>query len=138
MKGEGAVMEPRNIKQVIAVRKDLGMRKGKLAAQVAHASMKFITDNNVSEHSNVLRVELSSDEADWLLNGTFTKVVVGVDSEDELEDLVLKAAANDVQAHKIVDAGRTEFHGVPTLTCVAFGPDESEVLDRVTGHLKLL
>lgn len=125
------------VKQVIVVRRDLQMRKGKMAAQVAHASMKFLVDNNESERGDEVIVKLSPEEAAWLA-GPFTKIVVGVDSEDELENLILRAELTDVQVHAIVDAGRTEFNGVPTLTCCAFGPDEASVIDSITGHLKLL
>lgn len=126
-----------DVKQVIVVRKDLNMRKGKVAAQVAHASMKFLFDNNDSEHSTQLKVELSPQEALWVA-GPFAKVVCGCDSEDELRDLMLKAELKGIQCCSIIDAGRTEFHGEPTLTCAAFGPDEISMLDEVTGNLKLL
>lgn len=125
------------VKQVIVVRKDLQMRKGKLAAQVAHASMKFLFDNSDSERSDTLNIKLSKPEALWAHDG-FTKVVCGCDSEDELRDLMLKAELKGIQCTPIIDAGRTEFHGVPTLTCASFGPDEAKWLDEVTGNLKLL
>lgn len=127
----------KNVKQVIVVRKDLSMRKGKLAAQVAHASMKFLLDNNEAERGDEVVVKLSPAEAMWL-TGSFTKVVVGVDSEDALQDLVFKAELEGVEVHRIVDNGQTEFHGVPTLTCAAFGPCEGNILDKITGDLKLL
>lgn len=126
-----------NVKQVIVVRRDLNMRKGKIAAQVAHASMKFLTDNNEAERGDEVIVKLSPAEAMWL-TGSFTKIVVGVDSEDALNDLVIQAELSGVEVHPIVDSGRTEFGGVPTLTCAAFGPCESDVLDQITGNLKLI
>lgn len=125
------------VKQVIVVRKDLNMRKGKIASQVAHASMKFILDNNEAERGDEIHVSLKGPEAMWC-SGSFTKVVVGVNSEDELRDLVLNARLRDVEVHSITDNGRTEFDGVPTLTCAAFGPDNVDVLDEITGHLKLI
>lgn len=125
-------------KMVIVIRKDLNMRKGKMAAQAAHAAMKFLIDRSESERSDELHVTLSPVEVDWLFNAAFAKIVVGVDSEEELRDLILKARLADVEVNPITDSGRTEFNGVPTMTCAAFGPDECEVLDKVTGHLKLL
>ena len=127
-----------DIKQVIVVRKDLSLRKGKLAAQVAHASMKFLVDNNEAERGDEITVKLSHDEANWLLSGSFTKIVVGCDSEDALRDLVFRAELADIEVHPIIDAGRTEFDGVPTLTCAAFGPCQAEEIDKITGNLKLL
>jgi PTH2 family peptidyl-tRNA hydrolase len=125
-------------KMVIAVRRDLNLRKGKLAGQVGHAVMKFLIDNNESERADELFVKLSKPEAIWMFNGVFAKVIVGVDSEQELLDLILRAQLKNVEVSPIVDLGRTEFNGVKTLTCAAFGPDDPDVLDEVTGHLKLL
>ena len=122
---------------VIAVRKDLSMRKGKLAAQVAHASMKFLTDNNESERGDELYVKLSPEETVWM-TGSFTKIVVGVESQDALEHLMFLAQLEGIEAHSVVDLGKTEFNGIPTLTCAAFGPCEEEQLNKLTGHLKLL
>ena len=126
-----------SVKQVIVVRKDLNMRKGKLASQVAHASMKFLLDNNEAERSDELVIKLTQAEAMWL-TGSFTKIVAGVDSEDALRQLVFKAEMEGIEVHKIIDAGRTEFNGVPTLTCAAFGPCESGIIDKITGNLKLM
>jgi len=126
-----------DVKMVIVVRKDLNMRKGKLAAQVAHASMKFLVDNDESEGGMEMFVKLSPAEASWL-SGSFTKIVVSVDSEDALQDLILQAQFEGIESYPIIDAGRTEFNGVPTLTCAAFGPCEAEILDKITGNLKLI
>jgi peptidyl-tRNA hydrolase, PTH2 family len=134
-KGRG--VEHTAIKQVIVVRRDVNMRKGKLATQVAHASMKFILDNNESERADELLVKLSNVEALWI-TGPFTKVVVGCDSEDDLKRLIARAEIDGIEVHTVIDSGATEFHGVPTLTCAAFGPDKSEVIDEITGHLKLM
>lgn len=127
----------KEVKQVIVVRKDLSMRKGKIAAQVAHASMKFIVDNNEATRGDELMVKLSQPEAQWM-SGSFTKVVCGIDSEDALRDLILHAELKGVECHSIVDAGRTEFKGIPTLTCAAFGPAPADEVDEITGRLKLI
>jgi PTH2 family peptidyl-tRNA hydrolase len=126
-----------SVKQVIVVRKDLNMRKGKLASQVAHASMKFLLDNNEAERNDELVIKLTPAEATWL-TGSFTKIVAGVDSEDALNQLVFKAEMEGIEVHKIIDVGRTEFNGIPTLTCAAFGPCESGIIDKITGNLKLM
>lgn len=124
------------VKQVIVFRKDLNVRKGKLAAQVAHAAMKFLADAVDEQAPAVIRKFTPAEKA-WL-GGSFAKVVVYVESEQELLNLVAEAQRRGIEAHKIIDAGRTEFHGVPTLTCCAFGPDYCDVLDEITGKLKLL
>ena len=127
-------------KQVIVIRKDLGMRKGKMCAQAAHASMKVILDWMVNiegdDSMKILNMDINEPLYHWI-NGLFTKVVVGCDSEEELLELYNKAKEVTYFA-LIQDAGKTEFHGTPTYTAVAIGPDIPEVIDEITGHLKLL
>lgn len=126
------------VKQVIVMRTDLNMRKGKMIAQGNHATMKFLIDNNVSENPSELRVELSPAEAQWLFNGKFTKITLKAESEEELQQLIFQAELAGIEVHPIIDSGKTEFNGVATLTCAAFGPDDVEVIDKITGHLKPL
>ncbi len=114
------------LKQMIVMRKDLNMRKGKMVAQGAHASMKALLEN--MEHPNIKQ---------WLA-GPFAKIAVGVDSEDELMAVLEKAKAAGLITALITDAGRTEFNGVPTNTCIAVGPATNEDLVPITGDLKLL
>ncbi len=131
-------------KQVIVVRKDLNMRKGKLAAQVAHASMKVLLDlmtlrrlgeSGYSEASLLMKDD--SPMSKWL-SQRFTKVVVGVDSKEELDEVFRKAQSLSIPCSYIIDSGLTEFGGIPTPTCAAIGPFDAEVIDEVSGHLKLL
>ena len=119
-------------KQVIVMRRDLAMRRGKEIAQGSHASMIWLA----------LRIRqpgftFNDAESQWL-DGSFTKICVRVDSEEELLGVVQKAQEAGVLVYLCVDAGRTEFHGVPTPTCCAVGPDFPERIDPITGHLKLL
>lgn len=119
-------------KQVIVMRRDLGMRRGKEIAQGAHAAMIWLS-------LRIRQPGYTFTEAERLwLDGPFTKVCVRVDSEEELLAVVQKAQESGVLVQLCVDAGRTEFHGVPTPTCCAVGPDFPERLDPITGHLKLL
>ena len=130
------------IKQVIIVRKDLNMRKGKIAAQVAHASMKVILDKmipfDLSEVSGKLLPILKDSPFDLWINGLFTKVVVGCNSEEELLNYYTLAMIKGLPCALITDSGLTEFHGEQTKTCVAIGPEHSEKIDEITGKLKLL
>jgi PTH2 family peptidyl-tRNA hydrolase len=113
------------IKMVIVMRTDLGMRKGKMIAQGAHAAIgAYLSDPS----------QCFIDE--WQKTGT-TKICVGVDSEAELLELYEKAG-DSIARHLVRDKGITEFHGVPTYTCFALGPAPSEQIDPITGHLKLL
>lgn len=140
-------------KQVIVVRKDLNMRKGKIAAQSSHASLGAILNyaDDRTINSDYLIIPLYDKNAETLyhqrnnphplrewLNGRFTKICVSVDNEQELLDIYQKALDNGVNVKLIKDAGLTEFGGVPTYTCLALGPDYPEKLDPISGHLKLL
>jgi PTH2 family peptidyl-tRNA hydrolase len=130
-------IEEREAKQVIVMRKDLGMRKGKMIAQGAHASLKVLTDRRRSVDDDTFAIALTPAIAAWL-TGRFTKVCVGVDSEEALDAVVARARAANVPVALIVDAGKTEFHGVPTKTCCAIGPAWSDEVDAITGELSLL
>ena len=129
-------MTPRTAKQVIVMRKDLGMRKGKMIAQGAHASLKVILDAGTRDE-NTFALTLDPPLAAWL-GGRFTKICVSVDSEAALDTVVEKARAAGVPCALIVDSGATEFHGVPTTTCCAVGPAWAEDVDAITGDLPLL
>lgn len=74
---------------------------------------------------------------EWL-QGRFTKICVSVDSEAELHEIYGKAQEAGIPCYLIQDCGATEFGGVPTYTCCAIGPDQEEVINPITGHLKLL
>jgi len=65
-------------------------------------------------------------------------VCVGVDSEAALDEVVARARAAKLPCAIIVDAGKTEFHGVATKTCCAVGPAWSDEVDAITGALPLL
>ena len=128
-------------KQIIIIRKDLGMRKGKIAAQAAHASMAAIIprvpQNASFPEDGTFIVGLDKAAQEWL-KGSFVKIVVGTDSEEELRNIYNKAKSLHINCSLIVDEGRTEFGGVATCTAVAVGPAFPEILDSLTGHLKLL
>jgi PTH2 family peptidyl-tRNA hydrolase len=135
-------------KQVIVMRKDLNMRKGKMVAQGAHASiavilnmMSFGIDETPSHGSVVarwqLRTNIDSPIYQWIMQ-KFTKICVSVDSEAELIEIYTKAKDLGFPCALITDSGLTEFNGVPTTTCCAIGPWHAEEIDKITGHLKLL
>lgn len=129
------------MKQVIVIRKDLNMRKGKMVAQGAHASMKVFFDKMehikiMSADDTVYSMVVPKFVTEWI-SGTFTKICVGVDSEEELFCIYEDAKAKGILCSIIQDAGLTEFDK-PTYTAVAIGPDTSDKINQLTGHLKLL
>lgn len=123
-------------KQVLVLRKDLNMRKGKMVAQGAHASLGAILGLK-QRVGNTLVIPLDERTEPWLC-GRFKKICVSVGSEAELLALHDKAKAAGLVCALIQDAGLTEFGGVPTYTALAVGPDAEDKVDSITGGLPLL
>jgi PTH2 family peptidyl-tRNA hydrolase len=126
-----------DIRQIIVMRKDLGMRKGKMIAQGAHASMKVIFDQMVKGPEKGKYSFIANDDLCEWIDGLFTKITVSVKSEEDLLAVFEAAVDADLPCALIEDAGKTEFKG-PTLTCCAIGPAPKEKLDPITGKLPLL
>ncbi len=115
------------LKQVIVVRSDLKMGKGKLATQVAHASVESFVKTLRS------KPEMAKE---WLKKGQ-KKVVVKVSSLEELIKVYEKAVKKGLIAVIIRNAGLTQLEP-GTITCIGIGPDELSKIDEITGNLKLL
>jgi PTH2 family peptidyl-tRNA hydrolase len=133
------VADQRSTKQVIVIRRDLKMRRGKEIAQGAHASMAWLRQRvtqRLNSAGTVDHVEFSQAERAWL-EGSLRKVTVKVGSEEELMAVYAKALEAGLGAHLITDRGLTEFGGVPTRTCLGIGPDYDQLIDPVTGDLEL-
>jgi len=125
-----------NYKQVILVREDLKMRKGKAAAQVAHASLDVFTSRSTIK-DGVMSIKLSDADIAWLSNG-YTKINLGVSSEEDLLLAYKLALESGIPCSLIIDSGKTEFHGVPTKTTCAIGPFDSDQIDKITGPAGLV
>ena len=141
-----------DVKQVIVMRKDLNMRKGKIAAQACHASLSAIMramlkndcfewGYNENEQKIYFKPEYLTDEnkdlTEWF-SDCFKKIVVYVNSEQELIDLYNIAQELGIICSLVTDKGLTEFNQIPTKTCLAFEPLESAKIDILTGQLPLL
>ncbi|AGK60276.1 peptidyl-tRNA hydrolase [Archaeoglobus sulfaticallidus PM70-1] len=111
-------------KQVIVVRDDLKLSRGKLSVQVAHASILGY------EASNKKIVDA------WRKSGQ-KKIVLKVKDLQEMMMVKYKAEKEGLVTALVRDAGLTE---IPpgTVTALAIGPDEEKKIDRVTGNLPLL
>ncbi|OQD59663.1 peptidyl-tRNA hydrolase [Methanobrevibacter arboriphilus JCM 13429 = DSM 1125] len=112
------------MKQVIVVRNDLKMSKGKTAAQACHACL------GAYKKSDPNKIRL------WEQEGQ-KKVIVKVNSLEELFEIKEIAKKNNVPNFMVKDAGRTELP-TSTITCLGVGPDTDEIIDKVTQNLKLL
>ena len=137
-------------KQMIVMRRDLKMRKGKIAAQAGHACVEA-TLMALAREGRLDEVRVTPDQSwvyledegapatplsDWFDAGV-AKVCVYVDSEEELLDLAVRGRELGFAVALIRDAGHTEFHGEPTYTCLAFEPLAAEQIDPLTGELPL-
>ena len=126
-------------KQVILVRKDLKMGKGKIGAQASHASLAAflnLGETKPKELSESLTLSLSEADREWLIN-RFTKICLRVDSEEELLSYYEKAKKAGLKCSLIKDAGFTELEG-SNYTTVGIGPDFNEKINEITKDLKLL
>ncbi len=112
------------LKQVILVRKDLKLPKGKMAAQVAHAAL----DAALKAEKSIMQ--------DWLQSGA-GKIVLSVENEKELVKFFQMAKDSSLPASLITDAGHTVVEP-GTKTCVGIGPAQEKRIDALTGELKLI
>jgi len=111
-------------KQVILVRKDLKLPKGKLAVQVAHASVEATLK---SDKKNI---------SEWRKQG-MKKVALYVETLKDIFTFKSQAEEADLTDALIIDAGKTVVEP-GTITCLAIGPDRSEKIDRLTSNLKMV
>ncbi len=137
-------------KQMIVMRRDLRMRKGKIAAQAGHACVEATLMALVRE-GRLDQLRVAPDESwvyleggahepsplsDWFDAGV-AKVCVYVDSEEELLRVAEEGRERGFAVALVRDAGLTEFHGEPTYTCLAFEPLHANQVDPITGGLPL-
>jgi len=125
-----ASVKPRMMEEcklVLVVRSDLGMTKGKIAAQCSHATLacyKALAKSN----PRLLR--------HWERSGQ-AKIAVKCDSEEELLLLQATAQSLNICARTIQDAGRTQI-AAGSRTVLGVGPAPVRLVNQVTGKLKLL
>lgn len=103
-----------------------------MVAQGAHASLGAVL---------MIREVDEPQWNEWLrewLSDSFTKICVGVDSLEQLQEIGDSAMTAGLPVKHIVDLGQTEFGGVPTATCLAIGPAPRELIDAITDGLRLL
>jgi len=114
-------------KQVLVIRTDLGMSKGKIAAQAGHAAVSAAEE---------ARKKWPDWWKTWLNEGQ-CKVAVKVQSEQELLELEREAKTLKLPHALISDRGLTELPP-DTITCLGIGPAPSAEIDKITGKLPLL
>ncbi|MGM5482810.1 MAG: peptidyl-tRNA hydrolase Pth2 [Nanobdellota archaeon] len=112
------------LKQVILIRHDLKLPKGKMAAQAAHAAVEAVLKSDKDKVKN------------WRLHGS-KKVTLKVNSKEELYKYAQKAKDESLATAIITDAGRTVIEP-GTVTCAAIGPEKEEDIDSITKDLKMI
>ena len=115
-----------DIKQVVVIRTDLEMGKGKIAAQVGHACVLG------AEH-----VRKSNPEWFNLWWVGQEKIVLKVSGIKELQEVKRNAIDLDLPWSEVTDAGHTQI-APGTVTCISIGPAPENLIDKITGNLKLL
>lgn len=150
----------REAKQVIVVRTDIFSAKdsngkmslcpklmGKMGIQMSHAAKAVILNqvkngewviNDEKCMSKGMEGDLDNDPVYQWCQGAFVGVAVKVKSEEKLKNIYAQAKSVGLPCSFIVDAGRTVFDGVPTPTCVGIGPADPDLIDEITGKLRLL
>ncbi|MFO7925770.1 MAG: peptidyl-tRNA hydrolase Pth2 [Halobacteriota archaeon] len=111
------------MKQAIVARTDIGMGTGKLAAQVAHASLKAYENAGADA------------QREWKSDGQ-KKIVLKCSGERQLRKLADKARQERLPYALVTDAGHTQLEP-GTVTALAVGPGPENIVDKVTGDLSL-
>lgn len=125
--GPQAYADRGDYKMVLVVRNDLRMGKGKIGAQCGHAA--------VGAYQNAMK-RCPQYVRQWENNGC-AKIAVRVESESELMEILKAARERNLNTCLIRDAGRTQIQP-NSKTVLAVGPAPCQLVDQVTGHLKLL
>ncbi|MBN2880533.1 peptidyl-tRNA hydrolase [Candidatus Woesearchaeota archaeon] len=112
------------LKQVIVVRQDLNLPKGKLGAQVAHAAVEAVLKSD----KNLVK--------DWRNQG-MPKIVLKTENLESLYKLNQQSKDSNIITAVITDAGKTVVEP-GTVTCLAIGPDDKNKIDKIIKELKLL
>ena len=143
------------MKQLIIARKDLNMSPGKLAAQVSHASMAFLTneirnsDCDFNSEESIFYVHLSNDIYENWIRGIFTKVICEAKNKYQLEKVIALARELGLEEGRdfflIKDNCLTELkpeeideNGIGrTLTCIGFRPLPDDICAQLSKKYQL-
>lgn len=125
------------------------MNRGKLAAQVSHASMGVILKlmrNNLSlidyippetDYDLTLHIQKNTDLCYWLEN-EFRKVILYCKNQEALKKLIFDLTQHNIIHCEIKDKGYTAFNGQETLTCVGIEPLKKSIIDKFTKKFQIL
>ncbi|KAM3164442.1 Aminoacyl-tRNA hydrolase [Lachancea thermotolerans] len=123
---------PGEVRMALVIRQDLGMQKGKVAAQCCHAALacyRLIATDPSRESYNLPLTER------WLSHGQ-AKITLKCPDKETMDELFAKALSLGVNSYVVHDAGRTQI-AAGSATVLGLGPAPKAVLDQITGELKL-
>ena len=132
------------LKQIFIVNKDLKMRAGKIAVQVAHGEVKYM--EIMGEYNNLTVIDdkesqMITNYANWIKDGLMKKVVLKATQEEMLILIgvmdLLDETKHDIWFNIVHDRGLTQVP-VDSMTCIVVEPLDDEMADHYFGHLKLL
>jgi PTH2 family peptidyl-tRNA hydrolase len=133
------------VKQVLVIRRDLGMRRGKEIAQGSHAAAAFLIHRVLWAASGSSQTKgtiwdalrINPEQRVWMESGMTTKVVLQAKDEEELLEVERLCKQAGLEVFLIQDAGLTAtgegMKGIPTYTALGIGPTQAEAIDRITG-----
>ena len=124
-----AINPNKGMKMTVCVRKDLAMSPGKIASQVAHACLQLATNLEADLNRKALVKQ-------WQEYSSEKIVVLECTSLENMSAVQAKASELGVFTAPIADAGRTEVDS-GTVTCMGVGPGYEDIIDQITGNLKL-
>lgn len=127
------------VKQVIVVRRDLKMRPGKMAAQVAHAAIKVILDRGsfIGASCRDFFIPQMTEEMKYWMGVSFTKIVLSAQNEADILELEKKAKELNIPHAVMIDDGWAEYHADKVVTCIALGPANSDTLNKLIKDFPL-
>ncbi|SCU97830.1 LADA_0H08592g1_1 [Lachancea dasiensis] len=123
---------PGEVRMALVIRQDLGMQKGKIAAQCSHAALacyRLIAADPTRESYNLPLTQR------WLRYGQ-AKITLKCPDKEIMDELFAKALSLGVNSYVVHDAGRTQI-AAGSATVLGLGPAPKAVLDQITGELKL-
>lgn len=123
---------PGEVRMALVIRQDLGMTKGKIAAQCCHAALACFRLISSDPSRTSYNPEMTHR---WLARGQ-AKITLKCPDKETMDELFAKAIAFGVNSYVVHDAGRTQI-AAGSATVLGLGPAPKAVLDQITGDLKL-
>jgi peptidyl-tRNA hydrolase, PTH2 family len=124
-------------KQAILVPLDLNVDyQGKMLSQAGHAVQLQLFSNSIFKKEQGWFIPYDVRLETWFAED-YPKITLAVESTEKMLEIYHQAEVRNMYRSLVIDNGHTEFNGQKTITCAVIGPDYNEVMDSLTGTLKL-